>query len=280
MFDRERRDSHGVLRSCVGLLEHGRGLAATPLGVDDPGRCHTSEDPLENWKIGDRVVTDRAGVSEHTNWAANTVAMYASPAGRRRYGSPQPVDTSPDNPDVPPEIRGKEVFDLQEIDEFAKSRRRRTTPSPPAARNADEPVDWREFARMHGLAEATMRRHIEDSLPAWDQDKDGSIPRPDAGDQDRADGAYRRRGRPPKYLWKRGTAAAWKPRTPGRKPGPRPQVEDLEAILRGHTGARPPTLVQLAQALTERVGDEVSVQTVRRLRRQLADRKAGPPQRR
>src|SRR6266511_918376 len=122
----------GIAR--VGLLEDGRGFAATRTRVDCPGRRHTSTHPgtdssteeiVQTWVVGNREVTNRAGAGEHLGLSANTVAMYFSPAGRARYGTPDPL---------PEQVDGQDVYALDDLDEFkAARRRRRATPPPTAA---------------------------------------------------------------------------------------------------------------------------------------------------
>jgi len=130
----------------------------------------------------------------------------------------------------------------------------------------DELIGVDDFAALKGVKRDTFKRYVEDSLNAWQRGEDGYLPQPKDAEPARHGNTYR---------WRRATAAAWTfpatRRTGGRKPGQRPQPADLRQLLEAAgTGPRP-TVRELAAALTEMLGTEVSSQTVRRLLRRVDD---------
>jgi hypothetical protein len=247
----------------VGLLEDGRGLAATRTRVDGPGRRHlstedTTEETVQTWVVGNRTVTSRAGAGEHLGLAANTVAMYFSPAGRARYGTPDPL---------PERVEGQDVWALDELDAFKAARRRRRATPTPAVGDPDELIGVDEFAALLGVPRNTIKRYVEDSIDAWERGEDALLPRPQWPPQPSP------RGRGYSYRWPRGRAGAFAEQptraSTGRPPAStaRPQVADLHAVLAAAKPGQEPTARELAAALTARLGAPVTAQTVRRLRR-------------
>jgi hypothetical protein len=252
----------GTGHARVGLLEDGRGLAATRPRVDGPGRRHTSgEETVDTWEVGGRKATNRAGAADYLGLAPTTVTVYASPAGRRTHGWPEPLDER---------VNGQEVFALADLDAFAAAR---ATPPPPRPTDGDpdELLGIKEFAALKGVAYDTFKRYVEDSVNAWRRGEDGYLPQPDQTEPARQGVTYR---------WRRAVATAWifpaRRRTGGRRPGRRPQVGDLRQILAAAGTGDRPTVGDLAAALTERLGTEVSSQTVRRLLRRLHDENDHP----
>jgi hypothetical protein len=246
----------------VGLLEDGRGLAATRTRVDGPGRRRTAAgENVETWVVGGRPATNRAGAAEYLRLAPNTVTVYSSPAGRRTHGWPEPLDER---------VNGQEVFALADLDAFAAARSGDRPPAP-AVDDPDKLIGVDEFAALRGIQPHTLKRYVEDSLNAWDRGEDGYLPVPDDTEPARHGSTYR---------WRLDRAAAWivpdARRTGGRKSGRRPQPDDLRQLL-DEAGPGPrPTVRDLAASLTERLGTDVSSQTVRRLLRRL--REEHPPQ--
>src|SRR6266511_3801407 len=237
----------GIAR--VGLLEDGRGFAATRTRVDCPGRRHTSTHPgtdssteeiVQTWVVGNREVTNRAGAGEHLGLSANTVAMYFSPAGRARYGTPDPL---------PEQVDGQDVYALDDLDEL---------------------IGVDQFAELLGIGRNTIKRYVEDSVDAWERGEDGLLPRWDEREPSP-------RGRGYSYRWRRGRAVAFRDQptraSTGRPPATvaRPTVADLTAVLAAARPGEQPTARELAAALTDRLGAAVTPQTVRRLRRRAQD---------
>jgi hypothetical protein len=247
--------------ACVGLLEDGRGLAGTPRGVFGPGRRRSSGgETVETWVVGGREATNRAGAAEYLGLVPHTVFQYSSPTGRPQVGWPEPL---------PERVDGQEVFALADLDTFAASRRTETPPAPAvAAADLDRPIGVAEFAELKGVPRDTFKRYVEDSLDAWARGEDGYLPQPDFPPQPAP-------VRGLIYQWRLGNAVAWSfpttRRTGGRRPGPRPQVADLQAVLAAAGTGERPTVRELAAALSERMGSEVSAQTVRRLLRRERD---------
>lgn len=250
----------------VGLLDDGRDFAATRSRVDCPGRRSIGTgETVETWLVGGRKATNRAGAAEYLGLAPNTVTVYSAPSGRAIHGWPEPLDEL---------VEGQEVFALDDLDAFAASRIGET-PAPPGKGNPNELVGVEEFAALKGVKRDTFKRYVEDSIAAWERGEDGYLPRPNPDDCEPA------RARGTIYRWRRGVAVAWGfptgRRTGGRKPGPRPQVADLRAVLAaGGAGEERPTVRELAAALTAQLGTDVSSQVVRRLlQRMRAEDDAG-----
>jgi hypothetical protein len=246
----------------VGLLEDGRGLAATRTRVGGPGRRHTwGEDTVDTWVVEGREATNRAGAAEYLGLAANTVTVYSSPSGRRTHGWPEPLNAR---------VNGQEVFALADLDAFAATRVTRTSPAPVEDGADDDLIGVNEFAALRGVKPHTFKRYVEDSFNAWQRGEDGYLPQPDRAEPARHGFAY---------FWRRDKASAWifsgTRRTGGRKPGRRPQLADLRHMLEAAGPGPRPTVRELAAALTEQLGAEVSSQTVRRLLRRDRD---NPPQ--
>ncbi|HKS99036.1 MAG TPA: hypothetical protein VJT31_05835, partial [Rugosimonospora sp.] len=181
----------------VGLLD-GRDFAATRLRVDGPGRfntpAHTSTgDSVQTWVVGGRKVTNRAGAREYLDLSANTATMYFSPAGRRRYGTPEPLDERVD---------GQDVWALEELEAFKQTRQRRPQrPVPAASGDPDELIGVTEFAELLGEDRDTTRRRVRDSVEAWARGEDALLPVPDDSEPHGAGGGGRMR-----YRWRRARA--------------------------------------------------------------------------
>jgi|GEM_PF-5415447 len=243
--------------SRVGLLEDGRGLAATLQRVDGPGRrrkrCGVT---VDIWVVRGRKVTNRAGAAEYLGLSPNTVTAYSSPSGRRAYGWPEPL---------PDPVDGWQVFALADLDAFAAARSG-AKPRRPRTGDPQQLLTVAQFAALKGIALDTMRRYVTDSLNAWARGRDGYLPQPDVTEPARHGHTYQ---------WRRATALAWiapaARRTGGRRPGRRPQPADLRTVLHTAGPGPRPTVRELAAALSDRLGTEVSSQTVRRLLRQLRD---------
>ncbi|MEV0732332.1 hypothetical protein [Polymorphospora sp. NPDC050346] len=223
---------------------------------------------MKTWTVEGREATNRAGAAEHLGLAANTVNMYASPAGRARHGWPEPLAE---------QVDGQEVFALVDLDAFAAARNtRRTPPATTEAADPDELIGVGEFAELRGVSRDTFKRYVEDSRNAWARGEDGYLPVPDAPDPRSPE-----LGRRVRWQWRRDRAAAWAfpevRRHGGRKAGPRPRVVDLKAVLRNAgDGERPPVRV-LAAELSQRLGVDVSSQVVRRLLSQLKEAEQPQP---
>ncbi len=212
---------------------------------------------MDTWVVGGREVTNRAGAAEYLRLAPNTVTVYSSPAGRRTHGWPEPLDER---------VNGQDVFALADLDAFAATRATARKPAPPIKGEPDDLIGVDDFATLRQVKPHTFKRYVEDSLNAWQRGEDGYLPRPDQTEPARHGNTYR---------WRRDTAAAWifpaVRRTGGRKAGRRPQPDDLHQILNAAGPGPRPTVRELAAALTEQLGTEVSSQTIRRLLRHVQD---------
>ncbi|MGL5825026.1 MAG: hypothetical protein ACRCYU_09455 [Nocardioides sp.] len=215
---------------------------------------------MEVRDVNGRRATTRVGAAEYLDIPVNTVQVYSSPARRRAAGWPEPL---------PYRAGGKVWFALQDLDAYAAARPARVaTPvaTPVASEGSDELVGVREFARIRGVSRDTFKRYVEDSLAAWEQGRDGYLPQPDVVESAPARGSI--------YRWRRGRAHEWsfpvaRRSGGGRPPGRRPGVDDLRELLAEYSVS--PTVREAAAALSERLGMQVSSQTVRRLRRALRE---------
>jgi hypothetical protein len=253
----------------VGLLD-GRDFAATRARVDGPGRFNTSThtstgETVQTWVVGNREVTNRAGAREYLGLSANTVTMYFSPAGRRRYGTPEPLEE---------QVEGQDVWALDELAAFKQTRQRRpATPAPVAGGDPDELIGVTEFAELLREHRDTTRRRVRDSVDAWERGEDALLPVPDDSEPHGWGGRMR-------YRWRRGRAEAFaaQPRpTGGGRPAAteiRPTVADLQAVEAAARKGERPTVRELATALSTRLGATVTPQMVQRLRRRAREDQA------
>lgn len=196
------------------------------------------------------------GVSRQTAW------QYTGQAGRVRFGFPEPV-TGGD---------GKPRWHKGPVEEFFAKRRpprKRAVPPPAAGMDPDALIGAPAFAAILNVSSAEFGHLAHNSTVEWARGDDGLLPRPANYAEEVASGRARRR-----WQWRRGDADAWahpsRRRRGGRRPGARPRLAHLKALL-AEPGAAQMTAPQLAVALTEQLGVEVSAQTVTRLRRQYAE---------
>lgn len=258
----------------VGLLD-GRDFAATRTRVDGPGRLNTHTDTstgetVQTWVVGGREVTNRAGAREYLDLSTNTATVYFSPAGRRRYGTPEPLDE---------QVEGQDVWALDELAVFKQTRQRRPDRATPApAGDPDELIGVTEFAELLGEDRDTTRRRVRDSVDAWARGQDALLPVPDDSQPHGAGGGGRMR-----YQWRRARAqafAAQPRRTGGGRPAAsavRPTLVDLQAVEAAAAKGQPPTVRELATALSTRLGVTVTPQMVHRLRRRAREQANGTP---
>ncbi|MGL5823381.1 MAG: hypothetical protein ACRCYU_00730 [Nocardioides sp.] len=211
---------------------------------------------MEVRDVNGRRATTRVGAAEYLDIPVNTVQVYSSPARRRATGWPEPL---------PYRASGKVWFALQDLDAYAAARPAQVAP-PAAPEGSEELVGVREFAQIRGVSRDTFKRYVEDSLAAWERGRDGYLPQPDAVEPAPARGSI--------YRWRRGQAHEWsfpvaRRSGGGRPPGRRPGVDDLRQLLSEY--AVSPTVREAAAALSDRLGTNVSSQTVRRLQRALRE---------
>jgi hypothetical protein len=242
-------------------LENPPGLRGAWFALDELDAYKTRRRALIRIEIvGGRRATDRRGAAQHLDMAIATVQVYSSPARRPTSGWPEPLEN-------PPGLRGA-WFALDDLDDYKTRRAQPTTPPPAVAGgDPDELVDVTEFARLRGVSVQVFNTYVQASRVAWGRGEDGMLPRPLPAP------APARHGPGRHYQWLRATAIAWAfperaRRSTGRKKGPRPGVDDLQRILEQATKA--------GERLTEvdlagRLGDDVSIWTVKRLKRALRD---------
>jgi len=234
--------------------------------MDGPGRAGTRDgSAVEQKIISGQMATDRPGAAEYLDMPLNTVNMYSSPARRPRTGWPEPL---------PERIDGKDWFAIVALDDYRATRTSVPTAPPATDDSGDGPdalISRAEFARLRGVSTITMDTDVAASIPAWDRGEHGYLPRPALTEP-------ARHGTGRTYYWEKRSAHAWLfPETPRRSSGRPPAdqtvtVEDLQAVLAA-AGDRAPALTQrdIAKALTERIGRQVSIQSVKRLRAKLRD---------
>jgi hypothetical protein len=228
--------------------------------VHDPGRRAFSarEEQVQLKEVNGRPATTRAGAAEHLGIPLGTVRVYSSPGQRHKWGWPEPVLRKGDA-----DSEGKDWFALEDLDTFAASRTQPAAAAP-AVPDPDRLLTLAEFGALRGVSRKVMYRYVELSQPDWRRGVDGMLPRPDQTRQAR----YGR-----SHLWRYDRAAAWafpdQPRrSTGRTPGRRPQPQDLQNLL-AEPGADKLKNKDLADRLTSRLGTNVTVQTIHRLKRKL-----------
>lgn len=242
-----------------GLLERGRGLAGVPPGTHGPGRSHvsrTGRTAVEIRIVDGQEATDRQGAAELLEMPLNTVRVNSAPARRPESGFPAPLPGSPDR---------RDWFALTALRAYKLARQPAPAAPPDLATDDADELDVAGFARLRGVDITTMRADVTRSLNAWDRGDDGYLPHPDRTEP-ASHGNH--------YYWSPARARAWTfPATPRRSTGRPPAgrtatLTDLQAVLDAAADQpRPPTVRDLAAALSERLGTDVSTQTVKRLRR-------------
>ncbi|WP_328384312.1 hypothetical protein OHQ88_34255 (plasmid) [Micromonospora zamorensis] len=228
---------------------------------------------MQTWTVDGRKVTNRDGAAEYLQLARATVNVYASPRGRERHGWPEPL------PGLT--VDGQELFLLDDLDAFMANRsqsgpkRQGETGAIRASTeladgDPDELIGVAEFAKIRGVSRDAFKRYVEVSVNAWDRGDDGYLPRYATKEPGPVRGVV--------YYWPRSVAVQWsfpaeRRKASGRKSGVRPTVNDLKAawVKLGPDAS----LRDLAATMSARLGVEVSMQVVRRLRRQS---QAQPPE--
>jgi hypothetical protein len=172
-------------------------------------------------------------------------------AGHTGSTPPRPGGAPTAGPNPSPNVStARRSFTLADLDAFAASRTSQT-PAQPIEGEPDELIGVDEFAALRQVKPHTFKRYVEDSLNAWQGGEDGYLPQPDqieplATAPPTAGAAPQPpRGSSPPLAE---PAAANRPPptrrpppdTPGRRHRPRPSVGEIAA------------------ALTERLGTEVS----------------------
>lgn len=207
---------------------------------------------METRTIDGRVATDRAGAAEHLGVPLSSVRVISAPKKRESSGFPAPIGRED----------GRDWFALEDLDAYQDRKRAAANVRPVLPGDPDELIDTADVAKIMGVKMATMHRYVQMSRNAWDQGNDGYLPLPD-------ETAPARRGRGKTYRWRRGRIAdrLAEHRKGGRRPGPAPTVADLAAVVaeaeqQGERLTRP----EIAARMSERLGREVSLQIVSRLK--------------
>ncbi len=171
--------------------------------------------------IAGRRATDRRGAAERTGWSLSTVAHLA--ADRDRTGFPSPIEVD----EIGRGVRargsagtksGREWYDLEHLDAFkaaydaelAAARQARVHGEVSLDGDDDELLTGQECAAELKVEYDTWRSWVRDSKAAWDEGRDGYLPRPDKTEPARR-GVTR--------YWRRGTLRSFIRNRPGRGAG-------------------------------------------------------------
>lgn len=213
--------------------------------------------------VNGQPATDRAGAADYLGIPLNTVKVLAACGKRPSSGWPEPIGA---------DEHGIELFALNHLDVYRITRKappRAAAGHPLLRGDPDELLDNSAFAAILRVDPADVfHGYVKLSTAAWERGEDGYLPLPD-------DRSPARNGTT--YWWKRHRIKTWlaTPRAGGRRPGPPPTVDDLQAVLDKAAARGEQLSVQArAEALTTRLGRTVSIQTVYRLQRKLRDRQA------
>lgn len=208
--------------------------------------------------VDGRRATTRAGAAEHLGIPLGTVQVYSSQGQRRKWGWPEPVLRK-----GAPGSDGKDWFAIEDLDAYSASRME-PAPIAPAIPDPGRLLTLAEFGALRGVTGKVMYRYVELSEPDWRHGRDGMLPMPDET-SDARHGMSR--------LWRYDRAVAWafpaQPRrSTGRPAGRRPQPNDLQELL-AEPGGDALKNQELADRLAAKLGTDVTIQTIHRLKRKL-----------
>ncbi|MEU7802687.1 hypothetical protein AB0B10_25845 [Micromonospora arborensis] len=215
---------------------------------------------MEKRTIDGQAVTDRAGAAEHLGLPLSSVRVISAPKQREKTGFPAPVDRED----------GRDWFAVKDLDAYQERKNAQARAVPAVTGDPNELIDTEAFAEILGVKKPTMHRYVDLSRNDWDQGRDGYLPLPDETEA-------ASRGVGSVYRWRRGRVAdrVAEQRKGGRRSGPAPTVEDLAAVVDEAMGrGEELTGREIAARMTERLGRDVSLQSVRRLQRR---RREGSP---
>src|SRR5262249_8081097 len=126
--------------------------------------------------VGGRRCTNRPGAAEYLGRSLQTINLVASPKRRAATGWPAYVDIED----------GQEWYALDDLDEFRTSyldanRRARSARVHEITIDGDpdELINAKDVRALIGVAHNVWSKYVEKSLPAWRQDRDGYLPKPD-----------------------------------------------------------------------------------------------------
>jgi hypothetical protein len=161
------------------ILAHLKGEPATPAGSggsgDGPGG-HGTRSGMEERVVNGRRCTNRPGAAEYLGRSLQTINLVASPKRRTSTGWPACVDVED----------GQEWYAFDDLDSFRKS----YLEAKKRARQAkvhqitldgdpDELIPAKDFRAIIGVGHGVWSKYVEKSIPAWEEDRDGYLPKPD-----------------------------------------------------------------------------------------------------
>lgn len=161
------------------ILARVEGEPAAPVGSgrngDGPGESGAGSD-MEQRVVKGRRCTNRPGAAEYLGRSLQTINLVASPKQRESTGWPAFVDVED----------GQEWYALDDLDAFrvsyleAKKRARQakvhqiTLDGDP-----DELIPAKDFRAIIAVGHGAWSKYVEKSIPAWQEGRDGYLPRPD-----------------------------------------------------------------------------------------------------
>jgi hypothetical protein len=141
--------------------------------------------------------TNRMGAAEYLGRSLQTINLVASPKRREATGWPAYVDVED----------GQEWYAFDDLDAFrvsyleAKQRDRRARVHEVSLDgDPNEELSNKDFYTLIGVDQRTWSKYVEKSIPDWQEERDGYLPKPDREEPARR-GVVR--------YWKRHRAATW-----------------------------------------------------------------------
>ncbi|MBX7268958.1 hypothetical protein KIF24_24945 [Micromonospora sp. Llam7] len=126
--------------------------------------------------IHGRLCTNRRGAAEYLDRSLPTINLVASPKQRPTTGWPEPVDV----------VAGQEWNALDDLDAFniayfqAKRKARQARVHQVTLEgDPDELITAKEFRTIIRVGAGAWSKYVEKSLPAWREERDGYLIRPD-----------------------------------------------------------------------------------------------------
>ncbi|WP_256092854.1 hypothetical protein [Micromonospora aurantiaca (nom. illeg.)] len=126
--------------------------------------------------VNDRLCTNRRGAAEYLNRSLETINRVASPKHRPTTGWREPVDV----------VDGQEWYALEDLDVFnasyfqiKRTARMARVHQVSLEGDPDELINAKEFRTLIRVTHGAWSKYVEKSVPAWEEDRDGYLIKPD-----------------------------------------------------------------------------------------------------
>ncbi|WP_173071048.1 hypothetical protein [Phytohabitans houttuyneae] len=163
---------------------------------------------MEERVVNGRRCTNRPGAAEYLQRSLQTINLVASPKRRPETGWPNYVDKQD----------GQEWYAFDDLDAFRASHldikqagRRARVHQISLDGDPDELMSAKDFYTLLGVDARTFSSYVDKSKPAWHEDRDGYLPKPDKQEPGR--GGVQRH-------WRRRRVQSWINNRPGSASSP------------------------------------------------------------